>query len=307
MGFREDVPLDGLLSAMPLMDLLTPARPGQAASGGTPSLDRAPPEPVLYPSPHRDGGGPLMCSTSLALEPWPSVVWDVNGYYHALGVGHKATRKQLKAAYQRLNGPNDVYLTYVLKQLLNPEVRRKYDAAPFGSRYLDKYVEEELKQRAQALAKRHARDPRDILEEWGFEVEREEDEPVHGHFSETPSEGGDPLDIPQEVREDGTTPDEEPEPSPWPYSYYLWNLRHRHWSLDFSGVMRSWQAAVAAECHRQGVTAAFAVGLTSEGGNGARFLTMSVAGSTVVFIVADHADDIDDIAPHAARRLTIRD
>lgn len=78
-------------------------------------------------------------STSTALMRWP-IVYDVNGYYAALGVLPSATRRELMAAYRARDGEDDPYLTYVFKQLLNPRTRAQYDAVEPGKILVDRYV-----------------------------------------------------------------------------------------------------------------------------------------------------------------------
>lgn len=328
MGFREDVPLDGFINLTPFASEVLLGQPDAGVRlGGTPSFfgigtpvsPHQQDEIPIYSQPFRTGGGPAERSTSLELEPWPSVVWDVNGYYRALGVDFRATRKQLLTAYLQLNGQEDEYLTYVFKQLLDPEIRRKYDAAPFGGRFLDLYVMEDLKALARRLADRWHVHPEDVMRSWGFEYEDDasaDDLELDGAAEEIPDFGQttrprsgqckDPVDIPQESREDKATPtDHRPKQDEWPYSYYLWKVKLRHCELDIGPIMRRWQEAIASECLRQRVSIRFAVGLTSAGRKeGARFITMSVGGATVAFISADHIDDIDDIAPQVVHRLT---
>lgn len=95
-----------------------------------------------------EGKGPLECSTSVAVERWPSIVWDPNGYYRELGVLPQATRRELREAYQALGGQHSQRLTYIMHQLLDPEVRAAYDATPSGSMFLDDYLAEELRRRS---------------------------------------------------------------------------------------------------------------------------------------------------------------
>src|SRR5690349_24850828 len=67
-------------------------------------LDAPPTRPAvvdatLYSTPRLAHDGAVFRSTSQVLDSWPSVVWDVNGYYHVLGVGFRASRRQLLRAY----------------------------------------------------------------------------------------------------------------------------------------------------------------------------------------------------------------
>lgn len=88
----------------------------------------------------RRGAGPLVFSTSTVIQPFPLVKWDVNGYYRDLGVSVEATKKEMVDAYTEAQGHEDARRTYVLKQLLNSVIRRKYDAVPLGSVFVDRYI-----------------------------------------------------------------------------------------------------------------------------------------------------------------------
>ncbi len=68
----------------------------------------------------------------------------MNGYYASLSVLPKATRGEIRTAFVALNGHQSAYLTYVVKQLLNPEVRALYDAVPLGSVFVDDYTKRQL-------------------------------------------------------------------------------------------------------------------------------------------------------------------
>lgn len=94
--------------------------------------------------------GPVEFSTSTVLCHWPQIVWDVNGYYRDLGVQHFATVAELRRAYQEKGGERSARLTYVLRQLLNPSVRRAYDSTLPGQVFYDAYVDEYV--RRQMLA-----------------------------------------------------------------------------------------------------------------------------------------------------------
>jgi hypothetical protein len=297
MGFRQDIDLTQFVSSVDI-------GLGQADSGfrltlgppvAPPSLDQ-----VLYPVPSTATAGAVTRSTSLELEGWPSVVWDVNGYYHALGVGFRASRRQLMRGYAARGGQGSDYLTYVLAQLLDPQVRRKYDACPMRSMFFDRYVEEEIRRRALKLARKRGVEPEQILAEWGFEVEEKSFDGLGVQVGWSSPVGHGPVDIPQESRENGATSVQEPEG--WPYTYYVWNLRRRDDVPANQMVMRRWQEAIVSECQRRGVTASFAVGLM--GPDRRRLHVMSVHGARVAFISADHVHQLDQLAKNAAHRLS---
>lgn len=87
------------------------------------------------------GRGAPWFTTSVALVPYPEVVWDVNGYYQAFGVPTHASRAEIGRAYQNANGQNDVWLTMAVKVLLGGE-RAVYDATPLGRLYVDDTLRE---------------------------------------------------------------------------------------------------------------------------------------------------------------------
>jgi len=97
-------------------------------------------------------------STSTALvaaPPRPTpVVHDVNGYYAKLGVPPTATKRELREAYQALDGQGSVELTRIFKILINAKTRAAYDAKPPGSTYFDAAAVETLLRQAAVQAAR---------------------------------------------------------------------------------------------------------------------------------------------------------
>lgn len=83
------------------------------------------------------GYGAPEFSTSHGLELYPSIIFDCNAYYSQLGVGVRATRKEIREAYQRLDGENSLRLTMIIGVLLNLKRRHRYDLTPLGSLFLD--------------------------------------------------------------------------------------------------------------------------------------------------------------------------
>lgn len=88
-------------------------------------------------------------TATMEIERWPTIVYDTNGYYAALGVSFKATDAQLIAAYTRIAGFNQENdpsgrLTYILKTLLDDKERAKYDATPLGKFKVDRFIEEQM-------------------------------------------------------------------------------------------------------------------------------------------------------------------
>lgn len=95
---------------------------------------------AMYLRPVAVPAGPYEFATAQELEPWPTIVWDVNGYYRELGVYPKATRTELKLAYQAKKGWGSARLTYILRQLLDDEIRAAYDSSRPGSVFFDEYI-----------------------------------------------------------------------------------------------------------------------------------------------------------------------
>lgn len=312
MGFRADIPMGDFAKTNPYLAEAfgleaSPTLQPKEALDDTKVSRAVITDSVVYKTPGLLHYGAVSRSTSQVLEAWPSVVWDVNGYYHALGVGFRATRKQLLRAYHAQSGQHDEYLTYVFSQLLSPVIRRIYDAQPLGATFLDQYVEMALKRRALQAARRRqaageAITPKEVLDEWGFVIpEKDPSRPEKDHFSqreegEGPSE--EQVDIPKESREDTPeTPTED-----WPYNYYGWRLSTIRDHAEDLRSMQAWQEAIAAECHRRGVVVRFAVGLIGHSRLG-RIMTLSVASDTVVFISTEHVGSIDELAVQAVQRL----
>lgn len=119
------------------------ARDGICAFCGSLATDVYTPE-VLEPH-HLTPGVTLSTCGTLAV--WRPIVWDVNGYYLELGVPTDATRLQIRRAYQDLGGHGSPRLTYIVKQLLDPEIRAAYDATPLGRLFFDRYVEEYVRRK----------------------------------------------------------------------------------------------------------------------------------------------------------------
>jgi hypothetical protein len=95
---------------------------------------------AMYLRPVAVPAGPYEFATAQEMEPWPTIVWDVNSYYAELGVSPNATRAQLKAAYQAKKGWGSPRLTYILRQLLDAEIRAAYDSSRPGSVFFDEYI-----------------------------------------------------------------------------------------------------------------------------------------------------------------------
>lgn len=215
--------------------------------------------------------------TDLAIS--PPVIWDANRYYRSLGFAwpfRGITVKQLRLAYMDRDGQSSEFLTYVLKMLRNPEIRRAYDLTPFGRQFLDRYVQDMLKRQAIEAARKFnemrgfgpERTAQDVLNEWGFGVDPE-------GSSEQP-------DVPKVSVPDATVK------TPWMYSYYLWRS-----DCDDTERLARWQELLRAEFVRSGMKLRFAVGFM--GRNARRWVTGEVEGRLVVYLHED-VDPTEEMA-----------
>lgn len=239
--------------------------------------------------PYKVGRGPVECSTSTALAPLPEWCWDVNGYYRTLGVHWKATRKQLREAYQALDGQSSVYLTYVMTQLVNTAVRKAYDLAPPGEPFLDDiYVQERLKQKAAAEARRRTMagdytTAKDVIEE------------DYKFIPDAPSEGVDEAPAIDQGAPDDELSDPD-ETVPWTYSYFLWKSRYG----EASERMARWQALLIREIADRQEVVRLAVG--SVGRMAHPYIVGSVSDQFVIFL-NDKEEPTAEVASSAADAL----
>lgn len=302
MGFREPLDLEEIIGSNDFAADALGYDDRPAARG----LQRhAISDEVIFLVPRSIGSGAKVCSTSVALEPWPSIVFDVNGYYRALGVGFRATRRELMDAYMARGGQSDEYLTYVLKQLLNPAVRREYDAQPSGCRYMDRYLIDELKRRAILAAvevrkKGGTATASSVLSDWGFTVEDAVFDDPEGAAQEVAE-----VDIPQDMGEDDL---DQPVSSRWMYSYYMWRFSAMESTGRIVFGMPAWQQAIIAKANERGWRLNFAVGAMGRK-EISRVAVLSVDGTTVMLIRSEEIgpdgsiENIDELASDVLDRL----
>jgi hypothetical protein len=217
---------------------------------------------IKFPEPVRLGWGPDQWSASTELAVPIVFIWDVNGYYASLGVGHQATRKELRQAYQALDGQESAYLTYVFKQLLDPEVRAEYDRSPLGAPFLDDYQGDDLKRRAAKEAglrseKGKPTSPKDVLYEWGY---TSGDQP----------EGVDSVSSDLE--------DHSSKAEPLRYSYYGWKTST---FLPDTEQLQEWQRLLTAAAAKLRVAPKISFGVT--GSSDRPYILHTVHGQTVIF------------------------
>jgi hypothetical protein len=238
MGFRPDLDISNILQqherALPTREEAEAMRKTQAPDDG-----------LRYETPIRLGWGPARWSTSMALVPVERVCYDVNGYYRELGVDWRVSRKELREAYQALDGQSSARLTYVFKQLLDPLIREAYDKTLKGEVFLDDYTEDELKRRAHEEASRRSTlgqvtTADDVLDEWGYVTLDEEG-----------------VDTVKAVRNDRPR---KAARTPWRYSYYAWKTES---FVQNEARLQEWQALLAQASARVGNSSEIAIGFTS--------------------------------------------
>jgi hypothetical protein len=278
VGFREPVDLKQILRQYEAFGGPRLRRPPNASADMFSTLTHDV-QPEVADEPLQCGYGPSWCSTETALDIAPRWCWDVNGYYRGLGVHWRASRRELMEAYRERRGHEDVWLTYVFKQLLNDTVRREYDRAPLGEPFLDEFLQESLKRKAHDEAYRRTRKGNEthrdqVLDEWGLVASYDE--------------GDGSVDTSPDVMQD-----DERSPELWEYSYYLWRTIH----TDVA-VLRRWQELLVAELSAQGYTVRFAVGLIGKSKAEAVFLT---GREDFIFFVSEEHDPTPETAAEAVR------
>ncbi|THA72448.1 hypothetical protein E6R60_26305 [Streptomyces sp. A0642] len=191
-------------------------------------------------------------STSTALLPYRRralVIYDVNGYYRALGADVRATRRELADAY-RATGGNDPYATYAFRQLLNTRTRAAYDEAPPGELFPDRYVYDEILRRAALRAQVEnalygtEKTANDIFESLGIGAQKSN----HEFLDSVEPDGFDK----------GRTRDRQPSirpPATWLYSYLQLAT-----TCDDTVRLTQWQEGLSRTLASQGTCPQFAVG-----------------------------------------------
>ena len=248
-----------------------------------PALDR----PVLV------GDGPAECSTSVALVSHPLVIFDTNGYYRALGVDPRCSRKELRRAYMEKEGFRSDHLTYIMTVLCNPERRRKYDCTPLGALFVDMWIEEaDLKRKA-------ARIFADVVEriarykQFGVDIDE------HQAFEELDAEGrwNDDEEDFIEALDTFVIKRQYGDPSGWNWSFYTWRVEHHQVE-----VLQKWQEALVSALSVQRPLHRFAVGIYD--GHQGSWSVQQVGLRTVIFL-SEEADPVYDVyAEEVARTLS---
>lgn len=242
------------------------------------------------------GRGPVECSSCTELSVLPDVIWDVNGYYRELGVSPRATRKDLRLAYQAKDGQNSARLTYIFRQLLNPKTRFEYDCTPLGELFFDDYVRDMLNRRMKDRLSQRMADLANV----GVDLDQIDDSALaRDIYAEMGLEVSD--DTPAQTVDGGPgTGQDEPSPAKFEYAYYLWATRLREDPLLLSSLAE-WQRFLVSALAREGVKIKFAVGLH---GKPNRWVQAQVGYRTVFFL---NINDVptEDLARDVAVRVRL--
>jgi hypothetical protein len=237
---------------------------------------------LKFPLPQRFGVGPDVWSSCTELAVPVRFCWDVNGYYAALGVPTGATRRELREAYQVLEGQSSPYLTYVFKQLLNPETRAAYDAAPLGQLFLDEYTQRQLKRRAKTEAHRRSAQgefvtAEQVMDDWGYVAEEE----------------GEGVDTVSPTEQNSPRKAERLE-----YSYYGWKTTK--FMMD-EGVLQGWQRVLTATAAQLGIAPRLSFGITSVSD---RPYILEQVGDRVVIFFLEGEEPTESVARDAIDALS---
>jgi len=211
-----------------------------------------------------EGDGPEVASSCQEMEPTPTYIWDVCGYYRRLGVPWAATNRQLREAYLTLDPQQtDERLHYALMQLLNPIIRRAYDRMPLGGLFMgDRDVQEVLRRQASMEASRRNAEndgwepetsQGEVLKEWGLQdglTPEEARERLRGNAGEAAPLGSEAGTL-------GSTL------SQWDRHWSWFRMSDLGGTMDLPSplVLQEWQAMIATACTELGVRMTFAVGI----------------------------------------------
>lgn len=170
------------------------------------------------------GDGPRTCTSTLAVVSLrPPTVYDVNGFYAALGVDPGADRHTLAKAYVALGGPGDHRLTEILSILLDPDKRRAYDRMLPHQRFADTETVQRLT-RAESERRLRESDPLSSV----FDAENVRNEPSNTRES-----------VSETARR---VPGSDAEADlAWGYAYYLWGVTY---SPSARADLPQWQEAL---------------------------------------------------------------
>jgi hypothetical protein len=246
--------------------------------------ERSPSHAVALPGIERAGGPAETASSCTALQPYPAACWDVCGYYRRLGIGWRAGWKEMREAYTRLGGQDDPDLTYAMKQLLDPGLRREYDALPLGALWLrdrdtaDRVRRDSIRESARRRSRGSGISADEVLDEWGY-----------GTTQDRP-DAAEAAVLPDWARQRGSRP--------WDcdWSYYVLGDPAARGAFDpvrvREALLPRWQQALAAALSRAGKHVSFAVGVSPDTPDGFFLATSPYTDSLIIFLASDYPEGI---------------
>jgi hypothetical protein len=274
MPFRDDLDLSGFIDNYE-----------EHLYGGSVVHVDGNPESMLDPI--KIGRGPAEFSTCTDLSIQPEVCWDVLGYYRTLNVHWRATKQELREAFLALGPEQTPWQMNVLRQLLNPVVRRLYDLTPLGGEFLDDpFIQHQIKMAAKKEALRRSVGSEkewtmaEVLDERGFNFNPEQD-------SEKSLETS--SDSKPKMSQDARTL------RAWSWAYYLWRTGH-----DNTHAVAEWQALLIAALRERGARPRIAVGFM---GKNPRPYAIGVFDNTTVVFLSTAEAPSADLASRAAAAL----
>jgi hypothetical protein len=226
---------------------------------------------------------PAVCSTALDLAPYTTLVWDTNRYYGDLGLHPRATKTEIREAYQRLNGQDSQRLTYIVKQLLDDDIRRLYDATPLGAFFYD-YTVETWERIAKAATVAEFRMRGEEIPDW---------------LAAQLEDGDEPLETVLDTDDDGVeTLVSHPTRNVWGWrwAYYVWRTRQ-----DDLWRLARWQEHLISALGQRGERLNIAVGFL--GGDLTQPWEVEVVGYRVVVFLHEDASPTEELAHRAASRV----
>lgn len=182
------------------------------------------------------------------------LIWDVNRYYRDLGIEAPflPSRPEIRRAFREgARGPRE---TFCFKQLMNSDTRKRYDAAPWGSKFMDEFVWQEQKERvlAEMLKRRMDVEDKDLVKRvfttLGIPVET----------PDTPENGKTTDILDNDSKEDKDTDEPSKAPAIYAFAYYLWKTTERQQDRT---LLALWQPLVIRALSDLGVTMRVSLGL----------------------------------------------
>lgn len=239
---------------------------------------------AVRPKPRAIEAGPMEFTTCVGMEPWPAIIWDVNAYYADLGISPRATKREIKDAYIRLEGHKSLRLTYIVKQLLNPSVRTAYDATQPGSVFFDRYIAEFVQNQ---MFKDQVDDFGRILT-FDERVEQELMQVDLTKYMDKPFDPQHPID--------SAIAGEHDRSNRWRWGYYLWDTD------DYDTErLREWQGMLIEALARREAVLRLSVGLV--GGSVEEPMKVEAVGYRVVVFLGEAEQPLPQWAELAADRV----